>query len=142
MKKTSSKSTRKTAVKASKPKSASAANAKSTKRMVEVPVDGPTLKKGIDLVGDSTQSLEMRYQAMQAVQASSFSLPEFASMRSDYITALRKAAIDPDHELRQRSLGILARENDSFAQKALLDGLEDDKKALLPPEKALQLLRK
>jgi hypothetical protein len=43
-------------------------------------------------------------------------------------------------ELRQRVLGILAREKDGFAQKKLLEGLQNPDKALLPPEKALQLL--
>jgi hypothetical protein len=35
---------------------------------------------------------------------------------------------------------LLAREKDGFAQERLLEGLEDPAKALLPPEKALQLL--
>ena len=43
-------------------------------------------------------------------------------------------------ELRQRVLGILAREKDAYAQKKLLEGLRKPEKALLPPEKALQLL--
>jgi hypothetical protein len=37
-------------------------------------------------------------------------------------------------------LGILAREKDGFAQQRLLEGLEDPEKALVPPEKAPQLL--
>jgi hypothetical protein len=37
-------------------------------------------------------------------------------------------------------LGILAREKDGFAIKKLLDGLKNPDKALVPPEKALQLL--
>jgi hypothetical protein len=37
-------------------------------------------------------------------------------------------------------LGILAREKDGYAQQKLLEGLQDPSKALLPPEKALQLL--
>ena len=49
-------------------------------------------------------------------------------------------ATDPDPELRQRVLGALMREQDGFAQKKLLDGLKDPAKALVPPEKALQLL--
>ena len=40
----------------------------------------------------------------------------------------------------QRVLGILAREKDGYAQKRLLEGLQDPSKALVPPEKALQLL--
>jgi hypothetical protein len=35
---------------------------------------------------------------------------------------------------------LLARENDGFAQQKLLAGLQDPTKALVPPEKALQLL--
>ena len=53
---------------------------------------------------------------------------------------LREVAHDPDPELRQRVLGILAREKDGFAQKRLLEGLREPDKALVPPEKALQLL--
>jgi len=37
-------------------------------------------------------------------------------------------------------LGILAREKDGYVQKRLLEGLQDTSKALVPPEKALQLL--
>ena len=37
-------------------------------------------------------------------------------------------------------LGLLAREKDGFAQKKLLEGLRNPQKALVPPEKALQLL--
>ena len=64
----------------------------------------------------------------------------FESCRGDYIATLRKVADDPDPELRQRVLGLLAREKDGFAQKKLLEGLQDPDKALVPPEKALQLL--
>ena len=64
----------------------------------------------------------------------------FASIRGDYIATLRKVADDPNPELRQRVLGTLMREQDGFAQKKLLDGLKDPAKALVPPEKALQLL--
>src|ERR1044072_4520020 len=60
--------------------------------------------------------------------------------RGDYIATLRKIADDPDPELRQRVLGLLAREKDGYAQKTLLEGLHDPAKALLPPDKALQLL--
>src|SRR5262249_10242470 len=46
----------------------------------------------------------------------------------------------PDIELRRRALGILSREQDGYAQKTLLAGLKNPDEALLPPEKALQLL--
>ena len=82
----------------------------------------------------------MRLAALQALQAASFSVVAFESCRGDYIATLREVADDPDPELRQRVLGILAREKDGFAQKKLLEGLENPEKALVPPEKALQLL--
>jgi HEAT repeat protein len=77
---------------------------------------------------------------LQSLQAASFSVVLFESCRSDYIATLREVAEDPDAELRQRVLGILAREKDGFAQKKLIEGLKNPEKALVPPEKALQLL--
>jgi len=40
----------------------------------------------------------------------------------------------------QQALAALAQQKDGFAQKKLLQGLQDPEKALVPPEKALQLL--
>jgi hypothetical protein len=77
---------------------------------------------------------------LQALQAASFSVVAFESCRGDYTATLREVAEDKDLELRQRVLGILARENDGYAQKKLLEGLENPEKALVSPEKALQLL--
>jgi hypothetical protein len=53
---------------------------------------------------------------------------------------LRKVAQDANPELRERALGALAQQKDGFAQKRLLEGLQNPEKALVPPEKALQLL--
>ena len=94
----------------------------------------------LDVLRDKNDSKEVRLAALQTLQAASFSTVAFESCRSDYIATLRKVAHDSDAELRQRVLGILAREKDSFAQKTLLQGLENPEKALVPPEKALQLL--
>jgi hypothetical protein len=89
---------------------------------------------------DPDEHIKVRLAALASIQAASFSVVSFESCRSDYIATLRAVATDPDPELRQRVLGILAREKDGYAQKKLLDGLEDPAKALVPPEKALQLL--
>ena len=89
---------------------------------------------------NADEPIEVRLAALQALQAASFSVVSFESARGDYVAALRKAATDPNKELRQRVLGILMRDKDGFAQKKLLDGLKDPGKALVPPEKALQLL--
>jgi len=94
----------------------------------------------LSVLRDQSQPIEVRLAALQSLQAASFSVVVFESCRSDYIATLRKVATDPDLEMRQRVLGILAREKDGFAQRKLLEGLENPAKALVPPEKALQLL--
>jgi hypothetical protein len=98
------------------------------------------LQAMLGILSNKDEAIEVRLAALQSLQAASFSVIAFESCRSDYIATLRKVATDPDPELRQRILGILARENDGFAQKKLLEGLQDSTKALVSPEKALQLL--
>jgi hypothetical protein len=92
------------------------------------------------VVRNKEEPIEVRLGALQSLQAASFSSAAFPSVRGDFIATLRKVADDPDPELRQRVLGILAREKDGYAQNKLLDGLKNPAKALVPPEKALQLL--
>ena len=94
----------------------------------------------LKVLRDANEPVKVRLAALQALQAASFSVLAFEGCRGDYIATLRQVAEDPDPELRQRVLGMLMREKDGFAQKKLLEGLHDPDKALLPPEKALQLL--
>jgi hypothetical protein len=98
------------------------------------------LQTMLSILSNKDEPVEVRLAALQSLQAASFSVIAFESCRGEYIATLRKVALDPDPELRQRILGILAREKDGFAQKKLLEGLQDPAKALLSPEKALQLL--
>jgi hypothetical protein len=112
--------------------------------MVEAPLaateSDAQLQSMLKVLTNPDEEIEVRLAALQSLQAASFSVIEFESSRPDYIAALRKVVNDPDEELRSRVLGILMREKDGFAQKKLLEGLENPEKALLPPEKALQLL--
>ena len=99
-----------------------------------------SLETTLKILVDKNEPIEVRLAALQGLQAARFSSDAFESFRGEYISALRGLADDPDYELRQRVLGILAREKDGYAQQKLLDGLKDPSKALLKPEKALQLL--
>jgi uncharacterized protein (UPF0147 family) len=112
--------------------------------MAELPTavceNDDSLQAILKVVRDKSEPAKVRLAALQAVQAASFSVVAFESCRGDYIATLRAVATDPDPEIRQRALGILAREKDGFAQKKLLEGLKDSDKALVSPEKALQLL--
>ena len=98
------------------------------------------LQAMLKVLSDQSEPVAVRLAALQSLGAAAFSVSSFASCRSDYIATLRKVADDPDREVRERVLGILMREKDGFAQKKLLEGLKNPAKALLPPEKALQLL--
>jgi hypothetical protein len=98
------------------------------------------LQPVLKVLRNKEEPVPVRLAALQTLQAASFGSIAFESLRGDYIAALREVAQDTDSELRQRALGILAREKDGFAQKKLLQGLENPEKALVPPEKALQLL--
>jgi HEAT repeat protein len=102
--------------------------------------DDEHLQALMAVLRNEDEPIKVRLAALQSLQAASFSSAAFESCRGDFIATLRKVADDPDPEIRQRVLGILAREKDGFAQKKLLDGLKDPAKALVPPEKALQLL--
>jgi hypothetical protein len=98
------------------------------------------LRSLIATLKDKEKPNQDRYDALQALGAAHFASPDFPSVQGDYIAALREVSSDPDAELRQRALGILSREKDGFAQKKLLEGLKHPDSAMVPPEKALQLL--
>jgi hypothetical protein len=136
MNKKRAKSTKKQSAKAR----AAALEAAPSQRLLKVPREISGLRAAIDLLRDANRPVEARREALQALQAATFAALDFDQVRPDYVAALRQVAADQDLELRQRALGILARESDGFAQKALLDGLRNPKKALVPPDKALQLL--
>ncbi len=98
------------------------------------------LQSTLKILRNTQEPMDVRLAALQTLQAASFAVVSFESCRADYIAALREVAQDPDPEMRQRVLGLLAREKDGFALKKLVDGLQHPEQALLPPEKALQLL--
>ena len=98
------------------------------------------LQAALDVLRDTKEPIKVRLAAMQSLQAASFSVIEFEPCREDYHAALREVVDDPNEELRKRAFGILAREKDAYAQKRLLEGLQETDKALVTPEKALQLL--
>ena len=99
-----------------------------------------SLQKVLGVLRNKQEPVEVRLAAMDSLAAAAFSVITFEPCRNDYIAALREVAEDPNEEIRTRALDTLMSEKDGFAEKKLLDGLKDPKKALVPPEKALQLL--
>jgi hypothetical protein len=102
--------------------------------------DDQKLESVLEILRDPNEAGSVRLAALRTLQAASFSVVKFNPYRGKYLATLRSIVDDADLELRQRVLGILARENDGFTQRKLLEGLKEPEKALLPPEKALQLL--
>jgi hypothetical protein len=102
--------------------------------------DDQKLQSVLNTIKDVTEPIDVRLTAVQTMLSASFSDFNFDKCRPDFLAALRSVAADPHIEIRERVLGILARENDGYAQKILLEGLEDPSKELVSPQKALQLL--
>jgi hypothetical protein len=102
--------------------------------------DKEKLEDVINVLKDVQSPQAVRLAALRALQSASFSVVKFTPCRPEYLAALRSLIDDPDPEVRQRVLGILAREQDGYTQQRLLEGLQQPEKALVPPEKALQLL--
>ena len=93
--------------------------------LAEVPLavceNDENLNSLLNILRDRNEPIKVRLAALQSLQAASFSVIAFESCRPDYLAALREIVDDPDPELRQRVLGILSRENDSYVQQRLLD---------------------
>jgi HEAT repeat protein len=102
--------------------------------------DDDNLQAMLKVLRDTAEPIAVRIRALETLQAASFAVVEFESCRGDYLATLRAVTTDADAELRRRALGLLAREKDGFALQKLLAGLQDPAKALVPPEKALQLI--
>lgn len=108
--------------------------------ITDVLVDKDTFTGVLDVLGNPQNPPELRYTALSLLQAAAFDTQAFAEYRTIYINRLRRLRMDPDPEVRARVLGLLSREKDPTTQQMLMEGLADSEKALLPPEKALQLI--
>jgi hypothetical protein len=84
--------------------------------------------------------LRVRMAALQALAALDFLPARFEPFRADYKQALRDVATDPEAELRDSALELLAIEKDPYAQELLVTGLERPTEALVPEAKAIQFL--
>lgn len=94
----------------------------------------------LDLLRDSAEPTLLRQAALRVLQALDFSSDIFNTVRPEYMDVLREIINAEDLTLRQQVLEVLAQERDEYAQRRLLEGLQDPSKALVPPEKAIQLL--
>ena len=93
-----------------------------------------------EVLRDTARPANVRIAVLDVLQQISFRMAAFPAKRPDYLAALRSIIDDPDAQLRQRAIGILAREKDEYVQRRLIDGLEGRSEPLVPTEKAIQYL--
>lgn len=74
------------------------------------------------------------------MQQISFSAMSFPAIRPDYLATLRSIIADPNGQLRQRAISILAQEKDEYVQRRLIEGLEGYSTPLVPAVQAIQFL--
>jgi hypothetical protein len=86
------------------------------------------------------EPLRVRMAALRALAALDFLGARFDPFRTDYKQALRDVATDPEPELREFALELLAIDKDPYAQELLASGLKRPKEALVPEAKAIQFL--
>ncbi|HET9710614.1 MAG TPA: hypothetical protein VFP64_01990 [Pyrinomonadaceae bacterium] len=121
---------------------------KGTAERVQALVESPAailesdenLQQLLQIVRNTEEPPQVRLEAIDALATAAFAVATFEPYRNDYIATLQEVVDDPNLDIRERALGLLAAEKNKFVQKKLLDGLKNPEKALVPPEKALQLL--
>jgi hypothetical protein len=94
----------------------------------------------LDLSRNVTAPAGLRLVALRVLQQADFTSALFRSRRPDYLVVLREIVSDEHAELREQVLEILAIKKDEYAQRRLLDGLRNPPEAIVPPEKAVQML--
>jgi len=94
----------------------------------------------LELLRDPSVPADQRRAILNVLQQLSFRMVLFPGKRPDYLATLRSIIEDSDAQLRRRAIGILAREQDEYVQRRLIEGLEGRARALVPAAKAIQFL--
>jgi len=102
--------------------------------------DSQRFRSVLKILTNTTQPTSVRLAALRMLEAASFAVHRFEPHRTGYIAALRSIADDKDKEVSGHVLAALAHKSDAHAQQLLLAGLKEPARALVPPERALQLL--
>lgn len=94
----------------------------------------------LELLRDGTAPTDVRIAVLRLMQQISFSAASFPAIRPDYLATLRSIIADPDAQLRQQAISILAQHKDEYVQRRLIEGLEGRSEPLVPVAQAIQYL--
>ncbi len=97
--------------------------------------DTSTQKRLLNLLGDSGTALDLRREALIVLQ-----LEQFAGPIPGADSLLRVLSRDPNPQVKGGAISQLAVKGDTSAQAALIEGLRDPARAVLPEDVALALL--
>jgi hypothetical protein len=92
----------------------------------------------LELLRDGTAPPDARIAVLNLMQQISFGAASFRAIRPDYLATLRSIITDPDAQLRDQAISILAQHKDEYVQRHLIEGLEGHSAPLVPVAKALQ----
>jgi HEAT repeat protein len=94
----------------------------------------------LDVLRDERRPLELRREALNAIQRLRFTSMALREHRPAVVDALHVLLTDADNELRVTAVEVLAQEKDEEVQLRLLEGLTGSGEPLVEPELAIQLL--
>jgi hypothetical protein len=110
------------------------------KALSEIGKNTEYLRDCLLILQDGSDQVELRRTILSAFRAFSFGSKLFASLRVEYMTALRSLLDDPDALLREMAAEDLAKDKDEYLQRRLLDGLTGRTAPIVSTAKAIQLL--
>jgi len=93
-----------------------------------------------EILRNSDEPVEFRIAVLNVFTEMDFSSVIFRERRPQYLEILRNIVDEPNAELNQMAVEILAKSKDEYIQRRLLEGLQSEEQALVRPEKAIQLL--
>ncbi len=94
----------------------------------------------LQILGNSKENVSLRLDALLTLKEMNISSRTFKARTADFLNTLRGIIRDSSQKIRVEALTALALQKDFVAREALKDGLENPDKALVKPEKAIQLL--
>jgi hypothetical protein len=92
------------------------------------------------ILQDGTEAPAFRFEVLDFIKSSNFLESKFNKYLPMYLNVLRKLTEDSLPEIRDEVMEILAKKKDEYVQRKILEGLNNPDKALVPQERAVQLL--